>query len=82
MHIIEVLDDMNMGDPVKCLVEVNQDSKDSMGLLKIKRGVDEVQESGIRNQESGIIYVIDLTFNYTFKSFFTLMYNFTIRFHI
>ena len=57
MHIIEVLDDMNMGDPVKCLVEVNQDSKDSMGLLKIKRGVDEVQESGIRNQESGIIYI-------------------------
>ena len=25
---------MNMGDPVKCLVEVDQDSKDSMWLLK------------------------------------------------
>ena len=45
MHIIEVLDDMSMGDSVECLVEVDQDSKDSMGLLKIKRGVDEVKES-------------------------------------
>ena len=45
MHIIKVLDDMNMRDSVECLVEIDQDSKDSMGLLQIGRGVDEVKES-------------------------------------
>ena len=34
MHVVKVLDYVDMGDPVKGFVEVN---KDSMWLLEIKR---------------------------------------------
>ena len=44
MHVVKVLDNMEMGDSVKGFVKVNKDSKDSMWLLEIKRGVDIMQE--------------------------------------
>ena len=44
VHVIKVLDDMEMGNSVEGLVEVNEDCKDSMRLIEIKGGVNIVQE--------------------------------------
>ena len=41
---MEILDDMHVGDTVEGLTEVNEGSKDSMGLLEVKRGVDKVKK--------------------------------------
>ena len=41
---MQVLDDMQVRDTVECLVEIDHGSKDCMGLVEVKGGVDEVQE--------------------------------------
>ena len=44
MHVMKVLDHVHMGDAVEGLAEVNEGVKDSMRLLEVKRGMDEMKE--------------------------------------
>ena len=58
MHVKKVLDDMEMGDTVECLVEVDEDCKNCLGLVEIKRGVNVMKEPDHIMNDRGAFHAI------------------------